>query len=161
MVGKPQGHRRLLEEIAAIYDWIDTQREQEPARAGLCKVCGACCNFAAYDHRLFVTPPELMYLAAKLGVQELKTMTTGRCPYQEGTACTVHEHRFAGCRIFCCDGNLDFQSELSEEALRRLKALCEESQVPYRYQDLAAALAGFNCGTYQSASAPCPADREG
>jgi Fe-S-cluster containining protein len=161
MVGKPQGQRRLIEEVAALYEWIAARREQEPARAGLCKACGACCDFAAYDHRLFVTPPESAYLAARLSVRELKTMTTGRCPYQEGMNCTVHEHRFAGCRIFCCDGDPDFQSEVSEEALRRLKALCEEFQVPYRYQDLAAALAGFNCGTSQSAWAPCPADREG
>lgn len=160
MVGRPQG-RRLIEEVAAIYDWIDMRRQEEPARAGRCRACGACCDFVAYDHRLFVTPPELAYLAARLSVRELKTTTTGRCPYQEGANCTVHEHRFSGCRIFGCDGDPDFQSEVSEEALRRLKALCEEFRVPYRYQDLAAALAGFNCGTSQSAWAPGPADREG
>jgi Fe-S-cluster containining protein len=161
MVGKPERHRRLLKEVAALYDWIDGQVKQDPARAGRCQACGACCDFPAYDHRLFVTPPELAYLAAKLGVQKLRTMTTGRCPYQQGTACTVHEHRFATCRIFCCKGDPDFQSEGSEEALRRLKTLCEEFRVPYRYRDLGAALAAFNCDTCQSASGPCPADRAG
>lgn len=143
MVGEPQRPHQLIQEVAAIYEWIDTRRQEEPARAGRCQACGACCDFVAYDHRLYVTPPELAYLAARLGVQELKTMPTGRCPYQEGTNCTVHEHRFAACRIFGCDGDPDFQSEWSEEALRRLKALCEEFRVPYRYQDLATALAGF------------------
>jgi Fe-S-cluster containining protein len=161
MVGEPERRRRLLEEVAAIYNWIDGRLKQDAARAGRCTACGACCDFPAYDHRLFVTPPELIYLAAKLGTQKLKPMPTGRCPYQQGTHCTVHEHRFAGCRIFCCHGGPDFQSELSEAALRRLKALCEEFQVPYRYLDLAVGLAGFNCDTCQSASAPCPADREG
>jgi Fe-S-cluster containining protein len=151
MVGEPERHRQLLEEVAALYDWIETQVKQDPARAGRCRACGKCCDFPAYDHRLFVTPPELMYLAGKLGVRMLQTMTTGRCPYQRGTACTVHEHRFAACRIFCCDGNPDFQGELSEEALRRLKALGEEFRVPYRYQELAAALAGFNSGIFLSA----------
>jgi Fe-S-cluster containining protein len=151
MVGEPERHRQLLEEVAALYDWIETQVKQDPARAGRCRACGKCCDFPAYDHRLFVTPPELMYLAAKLGVQKLRVMTTGCCPYQQGTACTVHEHRFAACRIFCCDGNPDFQGELSEEALRRLKALGEEFRVPYRYQELAAALAGFNSGIFLSA----------
>lgn len=160
MVGELQGRRRLLEEVAAIYGWIEARRQQEPARAGRCKACGACCDFPAYDHRLFVTPPELAYLAARLGVQKLKAMTTGRCPYQQGATCAVHEHRFAACRIFCCDGDPDFQSEWSEEALRRLKALCVEFGIPYRYQDLAAAIEAFNCGTCQSAAAPCPADRE-
>ena len=161
MVGKPERHRRLLEEVAALYDWIEAQAKQDAARAGRCKACGACCDFPAYDHRLFVTPPELAYLAARLGTPKLRALTTGRCPYQQDSACTVHEHRFAACRIFCCDGDPDFQSELSEEALRRLKALCEEFRVPYYYQDLAAALAAFNCDTCQSASGPCPADRAG
>ena len=69
MVGKPERHRRLLEEVAALYDWIDAQAKQNPAGAGRCKACGKCCDFPAYDHRLFVTPPELAYLAAKLGTR--------------------------------------------------------------------------------------------
>ncbi len=151
MVGESERHRRLLEEVAALYDWIDEQARQDPARAGRCRACGKCCDFPAYDHRLFVTPPELAYLAAKLGTEKLPALTTGRCPYQQGTACTVHGHRFAACRIFCCDGDPDFQSELSEEAVRRLKTLCEAFRVPYRYQELAAALAGFNSGIFLSA----------
>jgi Fe-S-cluster containining protein len=161
MVGETQGQNRLLQEVGAIYDRIEARRAQEPARAGRCRACGACCDFPAYDHRLYVTPPELAYLAAKLGVRELEPMVTGRCPYQEGARCTVHEYRFAACRIFGCEGDPDFQSELSEAALRRLKALCEESRIPYRYQELAAALAGFNSDTSRSAWAACPADRGG
>jgi len=140
MVGEPEGHRRLIEEVAALYDWIEARVQQDPARAGCCQACGGCCDFATYDHRLHVTPPELMYLAAGLGTQELRPMYSGRCPYQQGCECTIRVHRFAACRIFCCDGDLDFQSELSEEALRRLKALCKELGLPYRYQDLATAL---------------------
>lgn len=140
MVGEPAGRRRLVEEVAALYDWIDARLAREPERAGRCKGCGACCDFPAYDHRLFVTPPELIYLAAKLNVDQLEPMPTGRCPYQQDGLCTIHEHRFAGCRIFCCGGDADFQGGLTETALKRLKSLCEEFQVPYRYQDLPAAL---------------------
>jgi Fe-S-cluster containining protein len=161
MVGESQRQHQLLQEVAAVYDWIDRRCRQEPARAGRCQACGACCDFVAYDHRLYVTPPELAYLAAKLDVREFRAMPTGRCPYQEGPKCTVHEQRFAACRIFCCSGDPDFQSDLSEEALRRLTALCEEFQVPYRYQDLATALAGFSSGTSRSAAGSCPGDREG
>ncbi|MCL5282366.1 MAG: YkgJ family cysteine cluster protein [Planctomycetes bacterium] len=161
MVGKPEQRRRLLEEVAALYDWIEAQGKQNAARAGRCQACGRCCDFPAYDHRLFVTPPDVARLAARLGTRKLRAMTADRCPYQQGTTCAVHEHRFAACRIFCCAGAADFQSELSEEALRRLKALCEELRVPYRYQDLGAALAAFNCDTCRSASGPCPADRAG
>jgi len=161
MVGEPDGYRRLLEEVAALYDWIEMQLRQNPDRAGRCRACGACCDFPAYDHRLFVTPPELIYLAAQFDRRELAPMTTGRCPYQQDRQCTVHAHRCAGCRIFCCTGDPDFQSELSEAVLRRLKALCEKYRLPYRYQDLPAALAGFNDDTCRSAAAPCPADPAG
>lgn len=159
MVGESEG-RRLVEEVAAIYDGIEARMKQDSDRAGCCRGCGACCDFLAYDHRLFVTPPELMYLAAKLGTPELKLMATGWCPYQQGTTCTVREYRFAACRIFCCTGEPDFQSELSEEALKRLKLLCQDFGIAYRYQDLATALGAFNGDTYRSAAGSCPADRE-
>jgi Fe-S-cluster containining protein len=161
MVGKPEGHRRLIAEVAALYEWIDAQLGRDHARAGQCSACGACCNFAAYDHLLFVTPPELIYLAERLGVESLARMTGGQCPYQEGTRCGVHRHRFAGCRIFCCHGDAEFQSELTEATLQRLKAMCERFAVPYHYADLATALAAFSTDTCRSAAEPCPEDRAG
>jgi len=161
MVGKPERHRRLVAEVAALYEWIDTQLGRDEARAGQCRACGACCDFASYDHLLFVTPPELIYLAERLGAENLKQMTSGSCPYQEAKKCTVHSHRFSGCRIFCCNGDADFQSELTEAALKRLKAICERFGVPYRYADLATALAEFSTGTGRLAAEPCPEDRAG
>jgi Fe-S-cluster containining protein len=143
MVGKPEGHRRLIEEVAALYEWIAEQLGQESGRVGRCNACGACCDFPAYDHRLFVTPPELIYLAARLNVDRLEPMPGGRCPYQQDNRCTVHEHRFAGCRIFHCRGDSGFQGALSEAALDRLKYLCKEFEIPYRYQDLPTALNTF------------------
>ncbi len=143
MVGEPDRRRRLLAAVAALYDWLDEQLRRDPGRAGRCEACGACCDFAAYDHRLFVTPPELIFLAARLNTTRLLPMPSGRCPYQQDGRCAVHEHRFAGCRIFCCHGTADFQGELSETTLRRLKTVCEEFRVPYRYQDLAIALDTF------------------
>jgi len=152
--------RRLIEEVAAVYEWIDAQLRQHAERAGRCNACGACCDFTTYDHRLFVTTPELIYLAAGLGAEELKRMTFGKCPYQEDKHCTAHEHRFAGCRIFCCSGEAAFQNELSETALRKLKAICERFHIPYCYRELSSALRRFNTDTCRSAGAPCPADRE-
>ena len=140
MVGEPTGHRRLVEEVTAVYEWIEAQQRREPRRASRCNACGACCDFPAYGHRLYVTSPEMIYLAAKLNVYRLLPMPAGRCPYQQDNRCTIHEHRFAGCRIFTCRGDSAFQSDLSETALKRLKALCEEHRIPYRYQDLPAAL---------------------
>jgi hypothetical protein len=149
-------NNRLLEEVAEIYTWLDAQIRDNNKLTGRCKACGKCCDFGVaapdseqgFDHRLFVTPPELMYLAANLGAENIKSMPTNRgstllttsCPYNIDSKCTVYEYRFASCRIFYCSADVDFQSELSESALEKLKSLCTEFQIPYRYTDLAAAL---------------------
>jgi Fe-S-cluster containining protein len=159
MVGEPERHRRVVAEVERLYGWLDSQLKRDLRRAGSCAACGACCDFAEYGHRLFVTPPELMYLATKLDVAQRKPMPGGRCPYQQDSLCTVHEYRFATCRIFCCKGDADFQSGLSEAALKRLKAICERLEVAYRYQDLPTALAAFVTDTCRSAGGHGPAGR--
>ena len=149
MVARCRADNRLIEKVAEIYDWLDVQVRRCSELAGACKSCGNCCDFDGFDHRLFVTPPELMYLTANLGDENIKPMPTSRCPYNIGGKCTVYEYRFAGCRIFCCNGDADFQSRLSESALKKLKSVCTEFQIPYRYTDLATALNTRNSGPKQ------------
>ena len=146
-------NNRLLEEVAEIYTWLAAQIRNNNKLTGRCKACGKCCDFGwpapdaeqGFDHRLFVTPPELIYLAANLGAENIKSMPTnrplgGKCPYNIDGKCTVYEYRFASCRIFYCSADVDFQSKLSESVLEKLKSLCTEFQIPYRYTDLATAL---------------------
>ncbi len=145
MVAECQTNKRLLEKVAEIYTWLDTQIRDNNKLTGQCKACGKCCDFDKFDHHLFVTPPELMYLttgqqAANPGTENIKSMPTNRCPYNIDGKCTVYEYRFAACRIFYCRADVDFQSELSESALEKLKSLCTEFQIPYRYTGLADAL---------------------
>ena len=140
MVARCRADSRLLERVAEVYDWLELQIHRSDSLAGACKCCGDCCDFDAFDHRLFVTLPELTYLAANLGPENIKAMPSGRCPYNIDGKCGVHEHRFAGCRIFCCNGDAAFQSELSEAVLARLKSICAEFRIPYHYVDLATAL---------------------
>ena len=135
---------QLLKKIAEIYERLDLQIRQSAHLAGMCNACGRCCNFADFDHKLFVTLPELIYLAAKLGAENIKPMATGRCPYNIDGKCSIYEHRFSGCRIFFCKGDKGFQSELSETVLKEFKLLCTEFQIPYRYTDLADALNSFS-----------------
>ena len=130
----------MLENVTLIYSWLEAQIYSHTNLAGQCNTCGKCCDFDKFDHRLFVTPPELEYLTAKLGQENIKPMTTGRCPYNVSGKCTVYEYRFAGCRIFCCKADTDFQNQLSEEAIEKFKSLCVGFQIPYRYTDLATAL---------------------
>jgi Fe-S-cluster containining protein len=130
----------IVARVAELYAWVDQEIQDHDAAAGSCLACAQCCDFVAYDHRLYVTTPELIYFKAQLGSEPVKPMSTGRCPYQEGQKCSVHTIRFLGCRIFCCKGQSQFQNELMETALQRLKALCEEFDIPYQYTDLATAL---------------------
>jgi Fe-S-cluster containining protein len=159
MVAECKANSQLLKRVAEIYKWLDSQICKSAHLSGICGTCGKCCDFESFDHRLFVTTPELMYLAANLGAENVKPMTTSRgstprlrsgqaslttgCPYNIKGKCSIYEHRFAGCRIFSCKGDTDFQSGLSERALKKLKSLCTEFQVPYRYTDLATALNSF------------------
>lgn len=138
MVAGNQENKRLLREVAEVYTWIDQQLCSHSDWQ--CDACGRCCDFEVYDHRLFVTPPELAYLTTSLDIEKLRSMPTSRCPYNINGKCTVYEYRFAGCRIFCCEADTDFQSSLTEEALEKLKAICLKYEIPYRYTDLASAL---------------------
>lgn len=143
MVAGSETSRQLLERVAEVYKWLDLQICSVGDIAGACRSCGDCCDFEGFDHRLFITPPELMYLAANLGDEKIKPMPSGRCPYNIDGKCSVYEYRFSGCRIFCCNGDADFQNRLSEEVLQKLKSICVEFQIPYRYTDLAAGLSSL------------------
>ncbi|MHC4641449.1 MAG: hypothetical protein ACYS32_07370 [Planctomycetota bacterium] len=140
MVVKPKAKSELLNKVAEIYDWLDEQIRLSEGPGVRCDGCGRCCDFEAFDHRLFVTPPELMYLVAKLGAENLQPMPDSRCPYHLICECTVYKYRFAGCRIFSCKADADFQSRLSESVLQKFKSICIEFKIPYRYADLATAL---------------------
>ena len=143
MVAGSEKDSRLGKKVAEIYGWLDAQIRENNQLTGQCSACGKCCDFDGFDHRLFITRPELMYLTANLSDENVMPMTTSRCPYNIEGKCTVYEYRFAACRIFCCGADADFQSELSETVLKKLKSLCEEFQIPYRYSDLAFALNAF------------------
>jgi Fe-S-cluster containining protein len=143
MVGGCKINSRLLNMVAELYDWLDLQISNNSDLAGPCEVCGRCCDFVQFDHRLFVTPPELMYLAAYTGDENIKPMSASRCSYNVDGKCTIYENRFASCRIFYCRGDADFQNRLSESALKNLKSLCTQLGIPYRYTDLHTALKSY------------------
>ncbi len=143
MVAGTGAKNQLLNKVAEIYEWLDEQIRLSDDLVVRCDGCGRCCDFESFDHRLFVTPPELMYLAANLGAEKHKAMPSSRCPYNIAGRCTIYEYRFAGCRIFCCKGDTDFQNILSESALEKFKSLCNEFQIGYRYSELATALNSF------------------
>ncbi len=129
----------IVARVAELYAWIDRAVKELDHIAEPCRACGQCCDFLAYDHRLFVTTPELIFFQAQL-TEPLRSMTTGCCPYQEQGRCSVYDIRFLGCRIFGCGRPCGWQNEVMETALQRLKVLCDEFEIPYQYMDLARTL---------------------
>ena len=138
MMEKLNNNEKLLKEIEKLYEWLDSQISDKLSSE--CEACGKCCDFISYDHRLYVTVPEIMYLAVNPSVDFPKTMETGICPYNKEGKCTVYEFRFSGCRIFNCKADPDIQSELSESTLRKLKAIHTKYKITYRYMELSSAL---------------------
>ncbi len=136
MVAADRADKPVTEKVGQVYEWLGVQVKQHSELAGRCRQCGKCCDFDSYDHRLFITTPEIIYLKSKLGVDNLKEMVGGICPYNKEGKCTVHKHRFCGCRVFCCSGDKDFQSELIEKAIKKFKQICDKYQIEYRYGDL-------------------------
>jgi len=131
---------KLIKAMADFYSWLDHHITENQKTIGSCQACGQCCDFEKYDHRLYLTTPELIYFLEHLPPENRKQMTAGICPYNIDGKCAVYEYRFAGCRIFCCKGDENFQSDLSESALEKLKAICEEFNIEYQYQNLSVAL---------------------
>jgi len=134
------GEQFTAEKIDEVYDWLDRQIRGNSNLAGACTKCGKCCDFDSFDHHLFVTTPEVMYLAEHSGAERQKPMTIGRFPYNIDGKCTIYPSRFASCRIFQCRTDTDFQNRLSELAVKKFKSICTEFQISYRYIDLETAL---------------------
>jgi Fe-S-cluster containining protein len=126
---------KLCSEVKEIYDWLDSNIKNFNPQ---CTVCGKCCDFGTFDHKLFVTTPELLYFYKN--IKNLKSMPAQICPYLENNKCTARDFRFSGCKIFFCKADSEQLNQLSEQAIKKFKALCEKYNLPYRYADLATAL---------------------
>jgi hypothetical protein len=83
------------------------------------------------------------YFVHHMSADAVKRMDGEVCPYNREGKCTVYRHRFAACRIFNCKGDSDLQSKLSETSLDRLKYICNQFGIPYRYTDIKTALNEF------------------
>ena len=70
----------ILARAAELYAWVDQQIQG--LECSPCQAAGQCCDFSGYDHRLFVTTPELIHFQLQL-TEPVRSMTTGGCPYQE------------------------------------------------------------------------------
>ncbi len=131
--------KKLNQAVDEIYKWLDDQLQAATAN-NECSACGRCCDFKAYDHRLYITIAEFARFVDGIGSENIKPMTNGVCPYQADGKCSVYSHRFAGCRIFNCKIDSDIQNQLSEETLTKLRAACDKFALQYKYMELSEAL---------------------
>lgn len=128
--------QKITQKVSQLYDWLDTEIQNNKNLSGKCIGCGKCCDFEKFEHLLFVTTPELIFLRENLGQEKIKKMETNICPYNKKGKCAIYPLRFAGCRIFFCKGDKDFQGRLSESAIKSFKTLCTEFDIQYIYSDL-------------------------
>jgi Fe-S-cluster containining protein len=134
---------RIATALLTIYDDIATKVNQ---RGPACWASGRCCNFEAFGHRLYVTGLEAA-LAQRLATTAATpqavqvALTKGGCPFQDRHLCAQREARPLGCRVFFCDkSSTQWQHELMEHGLERIRALHDDFAIPYRYAEWRAML---------------------
>jgi Fe-S-cluster containining protein len=139
------------------------------ARKPRCDASGRCCHFEAFGHRLYVTGLEAAYTLSRLpatsspaGVPPVSTTPqsvsppvlnlpllhsarqSGACPFLRGTLCTVHAIKPLACRTYYCDPTAqEWQHDLTERLLARIRALHERHAIEYRYGEWRAMLELF------------------
>jgi len=146
--------------LGDLYDRLDADVAK---RGPTCWVSGRCCRFDEYDHRLYVTGLEVVWVLARVASQKSQVTSQGAlpgsaldmetsslkrppaadgaCVFQEGGLCGIRDIRPMGCRVFFCQqGTEDWQRELYERHLGDLRALHDAHDVPYRYLEWRSAL---------------------
>lgn len=142
--------------------YADVAREVE-ARGPACWASGRCCNFRETGHLLYVTGLEAAYCVARaagaseeaarggtLSLQVLSAGTlagasaSGGCPFQRGNLCGVHTIKPLGCRVYFCDRSAqEWQQDLSERMLERIRGVHDVHGVEYRYGEWRGMLGRF------------------
>ena len=131
--------RAVPEALAALRELYDEVDAAVAALGQTCRACGRCCDFDTYGHRLYVTTLELALLT--IDPPAAAAESPGRCPYQQGAACTARDRRALGCRVFSCDKtNDDAEQALYARFHDRLGRLHAAHDIPYFYTDLPAAV---------------------
>lgn len=129
-----------LDQLESVYADL---RTRTALRRPICRSSGRCCNFDAWGHRLYVTGLEAAYAWVRLERARRPTIevitsarASGGCPFQSGTLCSIHEIKPLGCRVYFCDQTSDqWQQEVTEQMLARLRAVHESMGLGYIYAE--------------------------
>jgi Fe-S-cluster containining protein len=138
----------LVAAVDAVYSEL---ADAIASRGPVCEMSGHCCNFAQWDHRLYVTSPEVVHFVAgwrwklsadqraRLWARMCQANSDGSaplavCPLQTGRICGAHGIRPMGCRLFFCEPGAErWGRPLYESLHARLKSFCETYSLPYAY----------------------------
>lgn len=128
----------IAAELEAIYEYTAAAIE---SRGPACWASGRCCNFEAAGHRLYTTGLEAAYALARLSPDSPLTHESlasararGGCPFQVANLCGIHTIKPLGCRVYFCDRSAqEWQQDLSERALARVRELHDRHGIDYRY----------------------------
>ncbi len=118
--------------VAELYGQLDDEVRR---RGPVCWVSGRCCHFNAFGHRLWVTALEVAWVISQLDAHRLGPVDLhAPCPFQVDALCTVHAIRPMGCRLFFCQqGTSQWQGEVYERFLLKLRGVHERFELPYLY----------------------------
>lgn len=120
-----------LSALAGLYERMD---ENSGGDYG-CRMCGSCCHFNAYGHRLYASRIEALYLFLHNGAPRF-AFSDDACGYQDGAACAAREGRVLGCRSFFCRRSDSETSAIHEEALAEVRAITARYGLAWDYQML-------------------------
>ncbi len=129
---------RVADALEAVYALI---ADQITARGPSCWASGRCCNFAASDHRLYTTGLEAAYCVQRLPKALAATdidqaESAGGCPFQTANICGVHLIKPSACRTYFCDRSAQaWQHDLTEAAIRQIRALHDREAIQYQYAE--------------------------
>ncbi len=134
----------FIEAVGEVYGALDAR---VAGRVPVCINRGDCCRFAAFGHKLFVTPVELAYFVALRGPAPDGGGERGTCPYHREGRCEARDARPMGCRVFYCDpASQGWQPDETEATLLAIKELHRRFNVPYAYVEWLGALGELDSG---------------
>jgi Fe-S-cluster containining protein len=123
-----------LEDLDRLYRDLEAEL---PRYRFTCAASGRCCDFDAYEHRLYASTLEAERFF-RLSPDERKNQDHQQCPaWGEDKLCHAREGRMLGCRTYFC-GPYPVQppDDLYERYHRRLKSIHDRHGIPFRYQDV-------------------------
>jgi Fe-S-cluster containining protein len=120
--------------LEALYEELD---EELPRWEFTCSASGNCCDFDAWDHRLYASTVEAEYFFRRAPSGRAND-DPRQCPaWGTDRLCKARAGRMLGCRTYYCPPYpRGVPEDLHDRYDARIKALHEAHAIPYAYRDI-------------------------